>query len=69
MEHTGKTILNYFKVIKRSSTNDNIEYSLIEQQNGLSINKIRKRPSNYFDGCIVIDDDDENIQKIEEKQR
>jgi hypothetical protein len=65
MEHSGKTILDYFKVIKRSSTNENIQYSPVKN---LSINQSRIRSANYFDGCIVIDDDedeDDNVQKVQ----
>jgi len=64
--HTGKTLLDYFKVVKHVSTNDNIQYSPVEkQQNKSSIKKTRIRSSNYFDNCIVIDDDnDDDMQEI-----
>jgi hypothetical protein len=64
--HTGKTILDYFKVIKHS--NNNMQYSPVKkQQIKSSIKKTRIRSSTYFDNCIVIDDDDDDIQKIEEQ--
>jgi hypothetical protein len=61
MGHSGKTILDYFKVIKRSSTNENIRYSPVKsQQKNSLINQSRIRSANYFDGCIVIDDDEDD---------
>jgi hypothetical protein len=69
MEHHGKTILDYFKVVRRSSKNDNARYSSGDKQHTDQINspikKTKKRSANYFDGCIVIDDDDDNITKDE----
>ena len=75
MEHTGKTLLDYFKVIKRSSHNDDIQYSPgVNQLKSTSSNET-KRSANYFDGCITIDDDDmkvtaedDDIQEIERKR-
>jgi hypothetical protein len=55
MVHTGKTLLDYFKVIKRNSPIKN-------QQ------KTKIRSDNYFDGCIVIDDDDDDTQEIEQQR-
>jgi len=65
--HTGKTILDYFKVIKHS--NGNMQYSPVKKQQQIksSIKKTRIRSSTYFDNCIVIDDDDDDIQKIEKQ--
>lgn len=54
MASNGKTILDYFKVINSPSTKS-------------SINKTKTRSDNYFDGCIVIDDDnaDDDLQETE----
>jgi hypothetical protein len=61
MGHSGKTILDYFKVIKRSSTNENIRYFPVKsQQKNSLINQSRIRSANYFDSCIVIDDDEDD---------
>lgn len=68
MEHNGKTILDYFKVINRSSSNNDSQYSpdVKQQTNQMksSNDKKKKRPATYFDGCITIDDDDDDNTKI-----
>jgi hypothetical protein len=67
MVHNGRTLLDYFKVITRSSTHDNIPVK--KQENKSSTHQTKAKPSNYFDGCIVIDDDDDDdIQQIEPPQ-
>ncbi|CAF4058749.1 unnamed protein product [Rotaria sp. Silwood2] len=71
-EHTGKTLLDYYKVIEHSSENNNIQcFPVVKQQiNRMksSINKTKERPTNYFDGCIVIDDDDDEKKKTKKKK-
>ena len=52
MESPGRTLLDYFQVIKRSSTNF---HSSPKTSN--------IRPDNYFDNCISIDDDDDDEEK------
>ena len=51
MEHSGPTLLDYFQVISRSKPTENLRFSP---------KKSRERPVNYFDGCITIDDDEED---------
>ncbi|CAF0990298.1 unnamed protein product [Rotaria sp. Silwood1] len=65
--HTGKTLLDYFKSVKHSSKNNNIQcFPVVKKRTDRvesSINKTKERPANYFDGCIVIDDDDDGNDK------
>jgi hypothetical protein len=60
MGHTGKLILDYFKVVSRSSTNNHIRYSPDVKQSPFTT---KTRPQNYFDDCIVIDSDDDDKTK------
>jgi hypothetical protein len=72
MGHTGKTLPDYFKVIKRSS-NDDYELKVSNDShsstNKISLRqKIKKRSATYFDRCIVIDDDEDDIQEIKQQR-
>jgi hypothetical protein len=72
MGHTGKTLLDYFKVIKRSS-NDDYESKVSDcahsSTNKISLRpKMKKRSATYFDGCIIIDDDEDDIQEIKQQR-
>ncbi|CAF3222391.1 unnamed protein product [Rotaria socialis] len=64
MGHNGKTILDYFKVIKRSPNNDNIQYFEVVKEPIDSVRSVvhatRKRLASSSDECIVLDDDDDN---------
>lgn len=61
MKPNGKTILDYFKLINRSSTNDNIQYFPIVKE-GVNRtkptnNKIKYQTAKSSYECIIIDDD------------
>jgi hypothetical protein len=64
MEHNGKTILDYFKVVNRSSNNNDSQYlpDVKQQTNQMKSpsDKRKRRSATYFDGCITIDDDDDD---------
>ncbi|CAF5072422.1 unnamed protein product, partial [Rotaria magnacalcarata] len=64
MEHNGKTILDYFKAIKRSPNNDNIQYFAVVKKPTDSVRSVvhttRKRLASSSDECIVIDDDNDD---------
>jgi hypothetical protein len=68
MEHNGKTILDYFKVVNRSSNNNDGQYlpDVKQQTNQMKSpsDKRKQRSATYFDGCITIDDDDDDNTKI-----
>ena len=58
MEHTGKTLLDYFRMDQKSSKEDYIQHSSIfKQDRKLTIIQTKLKAEN----CIMIDSDDDNM--------